>query len=774
MIAMTNKARALAVLGQLELAFQHSEVPLPSRARSGRKASKRPPSTPRRVRYDVGRFPTGHAAERFAMVLYGAVVASGKHIPRWPDNDDTRLSERVPGAAITLHEMRFAVDRLKLRHPKQAKRLRTDLKYWRSQAKEGEAPEVIDQAPRRYVLESPLDGEREPVREGRQREVWERDRVVWFRPINAGEDEHRVEFGRGATAWVSLGRRDGARQGFWESINGISKAQRQLKMGGQWIDLPLVYTREEMAGEDIPAVPGGEGPAEGSDFAELLEGLRTRTIRTLRFPDTASTPHTLKVSRVLSHPGKVVVEGTVKKSKAKLTIQTEVDDKGRPTKYARMQRGSRGNRVDPKRISAPSRDASPIKEAPKAADALSLKGADYRRMAEELKAAGIEPLSGNVNWALTEIDLVHEAWREHLADGRDKPSAPRPEPRPANLSPLTAADMRMLDRLRPRIAGTPVDEVERAKVQALLDHGYLVVAGDRYELSSSAAEALLGVVPAAEQAADEASSSPPGRRETAHQRARRERAERKAAGLGRKASAQWESARAETAAIPMGQPILIGHHSERRHRKALDRQHKKAGRALETLRAAEAAESAAERAGYAISSDDPEAIPALKARLAELEESRELGKVINKAFRLGGWDAVEQVPGVTGPMLARARNLLKLAPWMKKPMDVTNIGANVRRVKKRIEELKARAERAPMSAIEGDGFTISEHPDDNRVRFTFAERPSKDVITDMKRVGFRWSRRHGAWQRQLNKAGRQTAHYMAKELFGWEGPDDDG
>lgn len=283
---------------------------------------------------------------------------------------------------------------------------------------------------------------------------------------------------------------------------------------------------------------------------------------------------------------------------------------------------------------------------------------------------------------------------------------------------------------------------------------------------------LAGVagVTAAEPVALEPTPSPE-RPETDHQRRRRERAERKAARLGRKAEGQWQSARAETEHIPMGQPILVGHHSERRHRKALERSDRKMRQAVETSEAAKAAEWSAKRAGYAISSDDPDAIPALEARLAELEASRALSKAINAAFRKGGWGAVEKVPGATAKIVTRARRTLELAPWMKLPMDLKNIGANVRRVKKRIAELEAAAERTAAPPIEGDGFTIEEDVDDNRIRFTFDARPDKETITKMKRSGFRWSRTHGAWQRQLNNAGRYAAHQMAKELFGWEPPE---
>jgi len=462
-------------------------------------------------------------------------------------------------------------------------------------------------------------------------EVWERDRVVWYRPIDAGHRERRVELRRGDTAWMSFGTSN-VRKGVWGSVNGISKARRQIRVDRQWVALPLVYARDEVEGlSGLRPPPAVRDPATESDFGRLLDGLRRRSLRKLRIVSTDASPHDMRVDRVVSHPGVVVAEGLIKKSKARLTVHADTDDRGRPTKYARLRRGSREYRVDARRITAP--------------------GSAKSSAAEE----------------------------------KNKPAAP------------TAR-----------------------------------------------------------------------RRETEHQRERRERAERKAERLRRRAEAQHEGARAELAGIPMGQPILVGHHSERRHRKAIERSDRKTRQALETSRAAEQATAASTRAGHAISSDDPEALGALEARLADLEASRELSKAINAAYRKGGWPAVERVDGVTPAVLAKAKRTMGLAHWLKAPMDVKNLGGNIRRVRKRIEELKAVAEREAAPAIEGDGFRITEHPDDNRIRFIFAKRPSKDVTSKMKRAGFRWSRKNGAWQRQLNNAGRHAAERMAKKLFGFD------
>ena len=72
--------------------------------------------------------------------------------------------------------------------------------------------------------------------------------------------------------------------------------------------------------------------------------------------------------------------------------------------------------------------------------------------------------------------------------------------------------------------------------------------------------------------------------------------------------------------IPMGQPILVGHHSEKRDRNYRNRAWNKLGKAVEKSKlavhhrsAAEGIESALDKS---IFSDDADAIEALEARIA--------------------------------------------------------------------------------------------------------------------------------------------------------------
>lgn len=87
------------------------------------------------------------------------------------------------------------------------------------------------------------------------------------------------------------------------------------------------------------------------------------------------------------------------------------------------------------------------------------------------------------------------------------------------------------------------------------------------------------------------------------ERERAQRAERRHDGLTRKAErhgasaqAAYERFRAELDVIPPGQPILVGHHSERRHRAALARADRAMARSVEADRERQGAEHGARSA----------------------------------------------------------------------------------------------------------------------------------------------------------------------------------
>jgi len=234
---------------------------------------------------------------------------------------------------------------------------------------------------------------------------------------------------------------------------------------------------------------------------------------------------------------------------------------------------------------------------------------------------------------------------------------------------------------------------------------------------------------------------------------RRERLERKAERreewadkASARAAGRFDTARDTADRIPMGQPILVGHHSEKRHRRDAERIDNNMRKGVEEQNKAARhrgkADGLRRQLESNIFSDDHDAIEALEKRIAEREEYAERVKLVNKAYRKAKGDVEKMVElGVSRKLAEQAAKTMKLCPWLKKPLDTTNLRAAIRRDKKRILEVQARQARAE-AAEEAGGVTI-EPWGESYVRVTFAEKPDRSVLKALKAAGFRWG--GGSW-----------------------------
>jgi hypothetical protein len=246
---------------------------------------------------------------------------------------------------------------------------------------------------------------------------------------------------------------------------------------------------------------------------------------------------------------------------------------------------------------------------------------------------------------------------------------------------------------------------------------------------------------------------------------RKERLEAKAEEAETESTRQWEHSREITDHIPLGQPILIGHHSEKRHRRDLERSDSAMRRSVEATKKAEYYRNKARSIGHGgISSDDPDATTKLEEKLSRLEENQKEMKRINREFRKSGIDGVT---GISEESRERLRaSLENRYSWEKLPFAryvLSNNNANIKRIRKRIDSLKAEESKEPAEEIQGDGFTLSESG--NRVIFHFDTKPPKETRDILKRNGFRFSpSRNNGWCRMANNAGRYAAEYVMKAI----------
>lgn len=214
---------------------------------------------------------------------------------------------------------------------------------------------------------------------------------------------------------------------------------------------------------------------------------------------------------------------------------------------------------------------------------------------------------------------------------------------------------------------------------------------------------------------------------------KRERLEGRAIKAISASDASYERSRAITSAWYPGQPILVGHHSERRHRRDLARSDASMRQSVELSRKAERLSARAEAVGHAgIASDDPEALQQLRAKLAERQARQEKMKAANKAKR-----------------------------GTYQPFQLSNNNAEIRRLRQRIEQIEQLHQAAPIEQA-GHGWQMGE--DDGRIVLAFDQRQPAEVVTVVKAAGFVYARSRTAWVRKVTANAVRAAERLAVRL----------
>jgi hypothetical protein len=270
----------------------------------------------------------------------------------------------------------------------------------------------------------------------------------------------------------------------------------------------------------------------------------------------------------------------------------------------------------------------------------------------------------------------------------------------------------------------------------------------------------------------------------AKREARQERFEELAAKAEREAAAVSKAGWDALHQIPFGQPILIGHHSERGDRAYRARACGKIERAAELSdKAAYYREKAAAAASNtAIFSEDPEAVVKLREKIAAAEKKQEFMKKVNAVIRKfkhtlkdpnhpdrqNFYLAMEAL-SVTSGAAARLMEPDFCGRYGFPDYALQNNNANIRRMKGRLAELEAtRAavgpEAEPVETESPAGFRVVENPDAYRIQLFFPGKPPAEVRAVLKANGFRWAPSEGAWQRHLNDAGRWAVRRVETQL----------
>lgn len=227
-------------------------------------------------------------------------------------------------------------------------------------------------------------------------------------------------------------------------------------------------------------------------------------------------------------------------------------------------------------------------------------------------------------------------------------------------------------------------------------------------------------------------------------------------------------------AIPFGQPILIGHHSEKRDRRYRDRIHSTFGKAFEELSKAEYYEKKAATVGTGgISSDDPDAITKLKQKLADMQESQEFMKRCNKLIRKhkNKETLIAELIKI-GVSQASAEKLLE-GDFCDRvgyaPYQLQNNNANMTRVKERIAELE-KTQNLSAQTEEYESFSYEIDSLDNRIVFTFLGKPDEEIRKILKTNSFKFSpsrspKGKSVWVRKVTLNALHDARRVKEQLL---------
>lgn len=163
-----------------------------------------------------------------------------------------------------------------------------------------------------------------------------------------------------------------------------------------------------------------------------------------------------------------------------------------------------------------------------------------------------------------------------------------------------------------------------------------------------------------------------------------------------------------------------------------------------------------------ISSDDPQAVEKLEAKLATLEKHQEMMKAANAAIRMKDpvkRDAKLADLGYTPEQITQLIEPDFCGRIGYPAYALQNNNANIRRIRGRIEELKKRSE-STLKGWEFDRGRVVVNTTENRLQIIFDGKPDADIRTELKSEGFRWAPSQGAWQRQLTDNAMRAARRL--------------
>jgi DNA repair exonuclease SbcCD ATPase subunit len=246
--------------------------------------------------------------------------------------------------------------------------------------------------------------------------------------------------------------------------------------------------------------------------------------------------------------------------------------------------------------------------------------------------------------------------------------------------------------------------------------------------------------------------------------AKKERLAEKAKAVRKESQATYSEARKLSGVIPFGQPILVGHHSESRHRSHLKKVSNTFEKSFKLDDKADHYERKAAAVGTGgISSFDPEAAQKIQTKIDSLKANNEHMKEVNRLYKKHYTQAFKKLQDEKEAFKQAAKALSEthedaakeliqragfyaFAPYGRlKPYAPSAV--EIRRLEKRLESL-ANAKQED-SEIQKDGFKVVFDGEEMRIKFIFDEIPSEEARKILSSHAFKFSRYSEAWVRKL-------------------------
>lgn len=234
---------------------------------------------------------------------------------------------------------------------------------------------------------------------------------------------------------------------------------------------------------------------------------------------------------------------------------------------------------------------------------------------------------------------------------------------------------------------------------------------------------------------------------------RADRLEQRAAAAEAASAAAYKTAHDIGHNIPMGQPILVGHHSEAHHRRDLDKIDRNMHKSVAESEKASYYQGRAEaaRSNKTISSDDPDAVQKLTDKLTKMQAAQDRDKAMNAHYRkhktMKGFDGISDDHAARADAQLAEQDASPYSTGRHLPVPsyiLSNRNAEMNRLKKRLSQLQKVDEMGHVE-IPFDGGVLLTNEDVNRVQILFDDKPDDDTRAVLKSNGFRWSpaRAHG-------------------------------